>query len=396
MDREPVMRVLGLAGRLAIVSLVIGATIFTATSPIGPVGLGFIPYAGVGALLIIRRPRTSIGWILLGMGLGYALLSRPVEATAEEFADGTVDLPVALFAIVHGGMGTTVFFLYAVLAMVFPSGRLPTGRWGRLGRAGLGVGLLLAAAAYVMPVIGASYPTSAWVRNPVAVLPDLAIWRVITPTTVIFPVMVLVIAGAVSLVVRVRRARGTERQQLRWIAASIAIVMSSVVSGLVIGSLVPNSSDNGLAWIPAVVAFPSVPISIGIAVLRYRLFEIDRIISRTISYGVVTATVVAVYIALILLLQAPLSAVTGGETVAVAASTLVAAGLFQPLRRRIHGTIDRRFNRARYDAERTAASFAAELRDEVDPTHAQSALLAAVDSAIRPQGAAVWIRGETR
>jgi hypothetical protein len=396
MDREPVMRVLGLAGRLAIVSLVIGATIFTATSPIGPVGLGFIPYAGVGALLIIRRPRTSIGWILLGMGLGYALLSRPVEATAEEFADGTVDLPVALFAIVHGGMGTTVFFLYAVLAMVFPSGRLPTGRWGRLGRAGLGVGLLLAAAAYVMPVIGASYPTSAWVRNPVAVLPDLAIWRVITPTTVIFPVMVLVIAGAVSLVVRVRRARGTERQQLRWIAASIAIVMSSVVSGLVIGSLVPNSSDNGLAWIPAVVAFPSVPISIGIAVLRYRLFEIDRIISRTISYGVVTATVVAVYIALILLLQAPLSAVTGGETVAVAASTLVAAGLFQPLRRRIHGAVDRRFNRARYDAERTAAAFADRLRDEVDPSHAQSALLAAVDSAIRPQGAAVWIRGETR
>jgi hypothetical protein len=396
MDREPVMRVLGLAGRLAIVSLVIGATIFTATSPIGPVGLGFIPYAGVGALLIIRRPRTSIGWILLGMGLGYALLSRPVEATAEEFADGTVDLPVALFAIVHGGMGTTVFFLYAVLAMVFPSGRLPTGRWGRLGRAGLGVGLLLAAAAYVMPVIGASYPTSAWVRNPVAVLPDLAIWRVITPTTVIFPVMVLVIAGAVSLVVRVRRARGTERQQLRWIAASIAIVMSSVVSGLVIGSLVPNSSDNGLAWIPAVVAFPSVPISIGIAVLRYRLYDIDRFISRTISYGVVTATLVAVYIGLILLLQAPLSAVTGGETVAVAASTLVAAGLFQPLRRRIHGAVDRRFNRARYDAERTAAAFADRLRDEVDPSHAQSALLAAVDSAIRPQGAAVWIRGETR
>jgi hypothetical protein len=390
------MRVLGLAGRLAIVGLVIGATIFTATSPIGPVGLGFIPYAGVGALLIIRRPRTSIGWILLGMGLGYALLSRPVEATAEEFADGTVDLPVALFAIVHGGMGTTVFFLYAVLAMVFPSGRLSTGRWGRLGRAGLAVGLLLTAAAYVMPVIGASYPASAWVRNPVAVLPDLAIWRVITPTTVIFPVMVLVIAGAVSLVVRVRRARGTERQQLRWIAASIAIVMSSVVSGLVIGSLVPNSSDNGLAWIPAVVAFPIVPISIGIAVLRYRLYDIDRFISRTISYGVVTATLVAVYIGLILLLQAPLSAVTGGETVAVAASTLVAAGLFQPLRRRIHGTIDRRFNRARYDAERTAASFAAELRDEVDPTHAQSALLAAVDSAIRPQGAAVWIRGETR
>jgi hypothetical protein len=390
------MRILGLAGRFAIVVLVIGAATFTATSPIGPVGLGFIPYAGVGALLIIRRPRTSIGWILLGMGMGYALLSRPVEATAEEFADGTVDLPFALFAIVHNGMGTTVFFLYAVLAMVFPSGRLPTGRWGRLGRAGLGVGLLLTAAAYVMPVIGVSYPASAWIRNPIAVLPELAIWRVITPTTVIFPVMVLVIAGATSLVVRVRRAHGTERQQLRWIATSIAVVMSAVVSGLVIGSLVPNSSDNGLAWIPAVVAFPSVPISIGIAVLRYHLYDIDRIISRTISYGVVTATLVAVYAGLILLLQAPLGAVTGGDTIAIAASTLVAAALFQPLRRRIHGAVDRRFNRSRYDAERTAASLAAELRDEVDPGRARTALLAAVDSAIKPQGVAVWIRGESR
>ncbi len=389
-------RALGLAERILIVGLVIGAAIFTATSPIGPVGLGFIPYAGVGALLIIRRPRTSIGWILLGMGLGYALLSRPVEATAQEFADGTIDLPVALFAIVHNGMGTTVFFLYAVLAMVFPSGRLPTGRWGRLGRVGLGVGLLLTAAAYVMPVIGVSSPASAWIRNPIAVLPDLAVWRAITPTTVIFPVMVLVIAGAVSLIVRVRRARGTERQQLRWIAASITVLMSAVVSGLVIGSLVPDSSNNGLAWMPATVAFPTVPIAVGIAVLRYRLFEIDRIISRTISYGVVTATLVAVYAGVILLLQAPLGAVTGGETVAVAASTLVAAALFQPLRRRIQVAVDRRFNRARYDAERTAAAFAAEVRDEVDPSHAQSALLAAVDSAIRPQGVAVWIRGESR
>jgi hypothetical protein len=107
-------------------------------------------------------------------------------------------------------------------------------------------------------------------------------------------------------------------------------------------------------------------------------------------------TLVAVYAGLILLLQAPLSAVTGGDTIAVAASTLVAAGLFQPLRRRIQRSVDRRFNRARYDAERTAAAFATELRDEANPARAQSALLAAVTSAIGPQGAAVWIRGENR
>jgi hypothetical protein len=389
-------RAVGLAGGLAIVGLVIGAVIVVATSPIGPSGLGFIPYAGTGAILVIRRPRTSIGWILLAQGSCYVLLSVPVGARAEQFTAGNLDLPIAVFAIVHAGLGTTVFFLYGVLAMVFPSGRLPTGPWGRLGRLGLGAGLVLTAAAYVMPLIDVGYPTSVPVRNPVALFPDLAIWRVITPTSVIFPVMVLVIAAAVSLGIRVRRTLGTERQQLRWIAASIAFVMSAVVAGLVISYLVPGSGDTGLAWAPAIVAFPSVPIAIGIAVLRYRLYEIDRIISRTISYGVVTATLVAVYAGVILLLQASLGAVTGGNTVAVAASTLVAAGLFQPLRRRIQAATDRRFNRARYDAERTAASFAAEVRDEVDPTHAQSALLAAVDSAIGPRAIGVWIREESR
>lgn len=389
-------RIPGVVGGLAIVGLLICGVIVVATSPIGASGLGFIPYAGTGAILVIRRPRTSIGWILLAQGSCYVLLSVPVGARAEQFADGTVDPPNAVFAIVHAGLGTTVFFLYAVLAMVFPSGRLPTGRWGRLGRLGLGAGLVLAAAAYVMPLIDVGFPTSVPVRNPVALFPDLAIWRVMTPTTVIFPVMVLTIAGAVSLVIRVRRAHGTERQQLRWIAASVAFVMSAVVAGLVISYLVPGSGDSGLAWTPAIVAFPSVPVAIGIAVLRYRLYEIDRIISRGISYGVVTATLVAVYAGLILLLQAPLGTVTGGDTVAVAASTLVAAGLFQPLRRRIQLAVDRRFNRARYDAERTAASFAAVLRDGVDPTHAQSALLAAVDSAIGPRAIGVWIRGESR
>ena len=152
----------------------------------------------------------------------------------------------------------------------------------------------------------------------------------------------------------------------------------------------------GAAWVVVLVAYPTIPLAVGVAVMRYRLLEIDRIISRTISYGVVTATLVAVYAGVILLLQAPLGAVTGGNTVAVAASTLVAAGLFQPLRRRIQAATDRRFNRARYDAERTAAAFAAEVRDEVDPTHAQSALLSAVDSAIGPRVIGVWIRGESR
>ena len=384
-------RVVGLAARIAIVGLVIGAAILSTTSPIGPAGLLSLPYSAIGAVLVIRRPRTSIGWILIGIGLCFALISVPVTGTPQQFADGSVDLSVALFAIIHSGIPTTMFFLYAVLVMVFPSGRLPGGRWGRLGRAGLGVGLVFAAAAYVMPEIFVGYLVSALVRNPAALLPDLAIWRVINSSTVTFPVMILMIAGSVSLVVRVRRARGTERQQLRWIAASFAFLMSAVVSGYVIATLVPGS-ENGLAWIPATVAFPSVPIAVGIAVLRYRLYDIDRIISRTISYGVVSAMLVAVYAGLVLVLQAPLGSITGGDTVAVAASTLAAAALFQPVRRRTQAAVDHRFNRARYDAARTIDALAARLRDEMDLRIVRSAVVDAVARSVEPTAASLWLR----
>jgi len=386
---------LGLLGRAAIIGLLIGGAILGITSPVGPAGVAGIPYLAMGALLVIRRPRTSIGWILLALGVCFVVISTPVTASARSFADGTVGLPGAIFAVVHGGLPTTSFFLFGLLALVFPSGRLPDGRWGRLARLGLVTAFTFTVVAYVVPVlhVGAGAPEET--RNPAAFLPDLAVWQVLNAGTVILPVLVFVLAGAAALAVRVRRARGVERQQLRWMASSFAFLVAAILSGFVMAYVV-FGSEIGLVWLPAMIAFPTVPIAIGIAVLRYRLYDIDRIISRTISYGAVSATLVVVYAGLILLLQAPLTAVTGGETLAVAASTLVAAALFQPLRRRIHGAVDRRFNRARYDAERTAASFAADIRDEVDPNHARAALLAAVGSAIGPHGATVWIRGESR
>jgi hypothetical protein len=386
------MRMIGLAARLAIVGLVMGAAFLSTMSPYGLGGLLLsLPYAAMGAILVVRRPRTSIGWLLIGVGLCFALISVPTGGTPQEFADGSVDPLVALFAVIHSGLPTTAFFFFAVVVMVFPSGRLPVGRWGRFGRAGLGVGLVFAAAAYVVPEIRAGYPESALVRNPLALLPDLPIWRVINSITVYFPVLIVVIAGAVSLVVRVRRAAGTERQQLRWIAASFAVLMSAVVFGLVTSTLVPGAGD-GLAWTPGSVALPTVPMAIGIAVLRYRLYDIDRIISRTISYGVVSAMLVVVYAGLILILQGPLGAITGGDTVAVAASTLAAAALFQPIRRRTQAAVDHRFNRARYDAERTIDALAARLRDEMDLPIVGSAVVDAVARSVEPTAASLWLR----
>jgi hypothetical protein len=387
---------LGRAGQLAVVGLVAAGTFVAAASQSGLALVLFIPFAAVGALLVVRRPRTSIGWILLGLAWGGAVIIGTVHGTVQQFSDGTVNIPAELLAVVQGGSGPALYYLLAVLAIVFPSGRLPTGPWGGLARVALATGLILVAAAYVMPVISVSlagYAAKVPVRNPIALLPDLAIWRVITLDTAFFPVVILVIAGAASLVFRLRRARGTERQQLRWFAASIAFVVAAVLCGFAIGFLLPGASESGLAWIPVIVAFTTVPVAVGIAVLRYHLYEIDRIISRTLAYAVLTVLLVGVYVAGFLLVQTVLASfMRGGGPVAVAASTLVVFALFQPLRRRIQAAMDRRFNRTRYDAQRTVEAFAAQLRDEVDLERLRVALVDSVEDAVRPVSATVWLR----
>jgi MFS family permease len=389
---------LGVAGQVAVVALfVVGAIVGTRSEG----GLfWFVPFAGVGALLVIRRPRTSIGWILMGLGLASVIVTATLPGTPQQYADRTIGVSAEVFAVVQGGSGPAVFFLFATLATVFPSGRLPQGRWGVVSRAALATALIMVVAAYLTPAINvnlAGYPTSVRVPNPLAVLPDLAIWRLITLDTATFPVISVFIAAAVSLVVRARRARGTERQQLRWFAGSIAFVAVAVLSGFAIGLLVPGSSDSGLAWIPAIVAFPCVPLAVGIAVLRYRLYEIDRIISRTLTYGVLTVVLAGVYVAGLAALQALLAPLTsGGGPIAVAASTLAAFALFQPLRRRLQAAMDRRFNRSRYDAQRTVDGFAAHLRDEIDLERLGGELRTVVGRSLAPTSIGVWLRPSER
>jgi MFS family permease len=385
---------LGPARQVAVIGLVVAGALVGAGS--GPIWLvPFIPFAGVGALLAIRRPRTSIGWILIGLGWSFAILMAPVQATAQQLADGTADLPSAALAVAQGGGGPAAFFLFALLAAVFPSGGLPTGRWGMLGRAALGFGLTIVVAGYLMPVISVNLAGStayAPVRNPIALLPDLALWRLVTRDDSIFPVMLVMLAAAVSVIVRVRRARGTERQQLRWFATSLAFVVLSVGTGFAGGLLVPGTSASGLAWIPAILAFTSVPVAVGIAVLRYRLYDIDRIISRTLAYAVMTAILAIVFAGIIVGLQALFATFTGGSTLAVAASTLVVAALFQPLRQRIQRAVDHRFNRARYDAEQTVAGFSVRLRDEMDISTVAADLHGTVLGAVNPSSLGLWIR----
>jgi hypothetical protein len=292
--------------------------------------------------------------------------------------------------------GIGLFAGMALLAAVFPTGALPGGNVGRITRGAL-------AAIGVMGVFQAVDPefastladgTVVIIHNPIGVAPEWSGWSLLDGPAYIVVLLGLTVC-IVGLVVRFRRATGIERQQDRWLLASLALVAAAVSIGFA-GMLVVGPEPAWI-WIPAILAFPLPPIAIGIAILRYRLYEIDRIVSRTIAYGAVSATLLTVYAGMILLLQGPLGAITGGDTVAVAASTLVAAALFQPVRRRVQAIVDHRFNRAGYDAERTVAGLASRLRDQMELPVVSRAVVDAVVQSVEPTGASLWLRmGQTR
>ena len=316
------------------------------------------------------------------------------DATVAQFADGSLSVPMRLAGWVLGA-GGTLFLLYAILMLVFPSGRLPRSRWAALGRVGIGIGTGLMLAAAFGPTINVNlpgYPNGALVENPFAVAPDSPIWQVLSLDVTFLPLIVLMVGAAISLVVRFRRASGIERQQLRWMGSSVIVVVAAVLGGLLASGIAPSLAESGLVWIPAILAFPTIPIAIGITVLRYRLYEIDRIVSRTISWTLTTGSIIAVFGILVIGLQDLIEPLTRENTLAVAGSTLVAFAVFQPLRRRIQAAVDHRFNRSRYDAEQTVGALVAGLRDGADLADIQDRIQAAAVRTFRPAGAAVWVR----
>jgi hypothetical protein len=307
---EKVAPELGRLGRIAVIGIVIAGALVAAGSTIGIVE--FIPFAGVGALLAIRRPRTSIGWILLALAWTFAISFVAVEAG--QVTDATVSWPLRLFALVHGASGPAGLLLVALLAVVYPSGRLPTGRWGTVVRVALITGVVLILAAPILQEAEAAGG----------------------------PILVLVFGAVFSLAMRYRRAHDVERQQLRWLAAALVFVGVAILVGLGITYLVPDPTESGLAWILAIVALPSVPISIGIAVLRYRLYEIDTIINRAVLYGSVTIVLLAAFAIANIGLQRALESFTGQRSDLLTAALGVGVGLaYGPLRRRVRLLVDR-------------------------------------------------------
>ncbi len=279
------------------------------------------------------------------------------------------------------------------LPLLFPTGHLPSERWrpvawlGALGTIAFGITIALAPG----PIQQATY-----LDNPIHPLgDDVAAYGVIEGLGVL-PFGLAIILAMASLVRRFRVGDDVARRQIKWFALA-ATVAAGAYACYIVTFLLANGTPLAKAFeVIQVAAVIGMPVAAGLAILRYRLFEIDRIISRTISYGLVTGLLVTAYALAILVLQGPLESVTGGETVAVALSTLIAAALFQPLRTRVKATVDRRFDRARFDADRTSAAFAERLRDEVDIDAVAGDLRATVQGSIKPAGLGLWLRGTGR
>src|ERR1019366_447036 len=330
-------------GRITVTAVVALALLVGLTSGIGLFEAA--PYGLVGGFLAIRRPRSSIGWLLLLGAWSFAVSSVSTPASVAQLTSGAVSSLVLAITVVQAWSGSPLIVVLFVITLTFPAGRLPIGRWGPLARFALALVVLLAVLSAFAPTISVNIPSSSsgvTVANPLAVFPGWSGWIVLSagpPITLFFTA-----AGVASMFVRLRRARGVERAQLRWLVWSMAFIVVGFIVGLVGDSIFVNGLG-GAVWLPAIVAFCLPPVAIGIAILRYRLYEIDRII----SYGVVTLVLASLFVIVVLAAQAVLGPLTGSSTIAVAGSTLLVATLFQPLRRRVQRLVDRRFNRTPYD-----------------------------------------------
>lgn len=328
----------------------------------------------LGAAIVSRHPRHPVGWIYVVSGL--LLATTFFTTTYTQYAAQYPDrLPAGHLVSVISALSFFGGFFPPITfgLLFFPDGRLVSRRW-RLVAWLNGAGLVLIVVQSELNKASMGGPFEPW-------------------TLGIF--VASLFASAASVVVRWRRSRGVEREQLKWIGFAAVVFVAIIGVDVGLSMLIPGFAE-AYAFTVGTAGIALLPISVGLAILRYRLFEIDRIVSRTISYVIVTGMLGAVFAVVVVGLQAILVSFTRSGGIPIAASTLVVFALFQPLRRRVQSAIDRRFDRARYDGERTVAEFAGRLRDEVDLARLRGELGAVVDSSLAPTTIGVWLRSPER
>ncbi len=358
-----------------------------AALPIWALGIFMLMAASLGAvgsLVVTRQPHNAVGWILWLSSIAVSVSQIAAQYTSLAVADG-VALPSTAFVAWLSEVGLTpaITGIIIFIPLLFPDGRLLTRRWRWSVAFGcLVVAVVLIRNAFAPGPLG-DYPS---IQNPVGI-PALEALR---PIVEVVNGPGVVVAAALSIwssVLRYRRGSPVERAQIRWFGAATAWTLS-----LFALSIFSSGSLADIGWVGGIISLSLVPIAIGVAILRYRLYEIDRIISRTIGWAVVTGLLVGAFVLLVLGLTRVLEPLTSGNNLAVAGSTLIVAALFASVRRRVQRAVDRRFDRSRYDGERTSAAFSERLRDEVDLTTVTADLDATVRGVMAPTGLRVWLR----
>jgi hypothetical protein len=353
-----------------------------AVNVVGTVGAPIL-----GALIASRRPGNPIGWMWLGVGLGFALSSFGGSYAAYALGAGSLPAPRTLGTLVAGVGWTAAFILVPLLLLLFPDGRLPSRGWRFLA-------WVVVAAGALSLVLGPFTPGQsgfAPVENPFGVGGAAGQVIFVLVNAGVIVILVSVVPAALSLVFRYRRASGEERQRIKWFAYA-AVVFGSLIPLDLLGLDEPLGD---VAWnLLNAAASLGIYAAVGIAILRHRLYEIDLIINRTLVYGALTASLVLVYLGSVASLQTLFRVLTGeGSQLAVVASTLAIAAMFNPLRRRVQAFIDRRFYRSKYDAQKTLEAFSAKLRGEVELDHLAAELVAVVERSVQPTHASLWLRG---
>ncbi len=350
-----------------------------------------VAYAVAGTILASRRPANPVGWFLLGIGLVTALRGLAGEyaryALAAPHHPGH---PGGVWAAWYVGWSLSLLFpagLLTLLLLLFPDGRPLTRRWWAVFWGAAGLAMCTLAIIWLDParITVRGLPSA---PNPTGVRGLSHLLNGVLGNGVWVSSLVFLLLAVASVVLRYRRSAGEERLQIKWFAYAVAVSLSLILALLPVG---PMGTAGQFAYDAAIVAGLglALPVAIGVSVLKYRLYAIDKIISRTVSYALVTGLVVGVYLGCVALFARVLP---DRGSVAVAISVLAAAALFNPLRRRVQSVVDRRFDRARYDAERVVTQFSVQLRDQVDLDVLGEDLCGVVDQVLAPEHLSLWVR----
>jgi hypothetical protein len=352
--------------------------------------LSFLAFPMVGALIASRHPKNPVGWICLAVGLFWTLIFLG------DSIPGSGPYPLTIAALTQAIWIPPVGLLGIYLILLFPDGKLPSRRWRPLAWLS---GVVMVLASLGITFSPGSLEGHPGVRNPFG-LEGIPSWVLTAGIGILLLLPLCMLASALSLMLRYRRSTGEEREQIKWIAFAASVVgllyLITMLSSFTYSG--PWGAAGTPSWLgllqqAALVSFTAIPIAVGFAVLKYRLYDIDLLINRALVYGSLTAMLVALYFGSVVLLQGALRSLTGQESqLAVVASTLAIAALFNPLRRRLQGLVDRRFFRRKYDARKTLEAFSVKLRDEINLGALSDELVGVVRETMQPAHVSLWLR----